>query len=240
MKYGLFSDIHGNLEALQAVLDALRKEGVDNYICLGDIVGYGANPRECLKLIKDLNSSTIAGNHDYAAVNLTDLDYFNSYAKEAVLWTQNQLEEVDRDFLAGLKLVHHFPSFTIVHATLRVPEEWNYILSTYEARQNFQLLTPSLLFVGHSHVPLVFEGNANYRYYFREVVNLEEGKKYIINIGSVGQPRDGNPQASFALCDTESHTVQIRRVEYNVTGAMRKIVEAGLPKDLAWRLSRGE
>lgn len=240
MRYGLFSDIHGNLEALRAVLDVLRKEDVDNCICLGDIVGYGANPRECLKLVRDLNSITIAGNHDYGAVHLTDINYFNPYAKEAVLWTQDQLKAEDREFLTGLKLIHHFPNFTIVHATLNAPEEWNYILSTYEARQNFQLLTTSLLFIGHSHAPIIFEENANYRYYFKEVVNLEEGRKYIINIGSIGQPRDGDPRASFALYDTESHTVHIRRVEYNVTGAMKKIVEAGLPKILAWRLSRGE
>ncbi len=240
MKYGLFSDIHGNLEALRAVLDALKGEGVDKYICLGDIVGYGANPRECLKLIKDLNPLAIAGNHDYAVVNLTDLSYFNSNAKEAILWTQNQLKEKEKKFLSALKLVHNFPNFTIVHATLKAPEEWRYILSTYEARENFQLLTTPLLFAGHSHIPIVFEGNAHYRYDFRKTVNLEEGRKYIINIGSVGQPRDGDSRASFALYDTESHMVHIRRVEYDINGAMRKIIEAGLPKILAWRLSQGE
>ncbi len=240
MRYGLLSDIHGNLEALRTVLDVLRKEDVDNYICLGDIVGYGANPRECLKLIQDLNPVCIAGNHDYAAVHLTDINYFNPHAKEAVLWTQNQLQDKDKKFLTGLKLVHHFPAFTIVHATLKVPEEWNHILTTYTARQNFQLLTTSLLFVGHSHKPIIFEGDTAYRYYFRETVKLEEERKYIINIGSAGQPRDGDPRAAFALYDTETNIVQIKRVEYDVTMAMRKIVEAGLPDALAWRLSRGE
>ncbi len=240
MRYGLFSDIHGNLEALRVVLDALYKEDVDAYICTGDIVGYGANPRECLGLIKDLNPMAIAGNHDYGVVGLTDLSYFNPSAKEAVLWARNQLGEEDKKFLAGLKLIQNFPDFTLVHATLKAAGEWNYIFSTYEARQNFQLLTTSLLFVGHSHVPIVFEGNGQYRYYFREVVNLEEGRKYIINIGSVGQPRDGDPRASFAVYDTESQIVRVKRIEYDVTRAMRKIIEAGLPETLAWRLSRGE
>lgn len=240
MRYGLFSDIHGNLEALRAVADALREEGVDNYICIGDIVGYGANPRECIELIKDLNPITVAGNHDYGAVNLTDLSYFNSDAKEAILWTQGQLDQEGKEFLSGLRLVHNFPDFTIVHATLKAPEEWNYILSTYDAHQNFQLFATPLLFIGHSHTPIVFGGNANYRYYFREVIDLEKERKYIINIGSVGQPRDGDPRASFVLYDTESRLVQVKRVEYNIPGAMKKIIEAGLPKTLAWRLSRGE
>ncbi|MCD5397871.1 metallophosphatase family protein [candidate division NPL-UPA2 bacterium] len=239
MRYGLFSDIHGNLEALQAVLDALRKEDIDNYICLGDIVGYGANPRECLELIEDLNPVAIAGNHDYAAVKLTNINYFNSDAKEAILWTQNQLKEKEKKFLNALRLVHNFPDFTIVHATLKAPEEWRYILSTYEAKESFQLLTVPLLFTGHSHVPIVFEGNARYRYDFRKTVNLEEGRKYIINIGSVGQPRDGDPRASFALYDTESRLVEVKRVEYNIPETMKKIIEAGLPRMLAWRLSQG-
>lgn len=240
MRYGLFSDIHSNLEALQAVLAALRKEDIDRYVCLGDIVGYGANPRECIELIKNLNSITIAGNHDYAVVHLTDIKHFNSNAKEAILWTQKQLEEEEKKFLSTLQLVHSFPDFTIVHATLKKPEEWNYIFSTYEARENFQLLTTPLLFVGHSHVPIIFEGNTHYRYNFREVVNLEEGRKYIINIGSVGQPRDGDRRASCALYDTESRLVEVKRVEYNIPEAMKKIIEAGLPEILARRLSRGK
>ena len=240
MRYGVLSDIHGNLEALRAVLDALREEDVDSYVCLGDIVGYGANPRECLELIRRLDPATVAGNHDYGVAGLTEISYFNSDAREAVLWTQNQLEEKDKKFLAELEPVHNFPGFTIVHATLKAPEEWNYILSTYEAHQNFQLLTTCLLFVGHSHVPIIFEKNAGCRYYTRETVNLEEGRKYIINVGSVGQPRDGDPRASFALYDTESQVVRVRRVEYNITGAMKKIVESGLPEKLAWRLSLGE
>ncbi|NOX96893.1 MAG: metallophosphoesterase family protein [Nitrospirae bacterium] len=240
MRYGLFSDVHGNLEALQAVLGVLKREDVDNYICLGDIIGYGASPRECIKLIKDLNPIVIAGNHDYAAVHLTDISYFNTYAKEVILWTQNQLQDEDREYLTGLKLVHNLPDFTLVHATLRRPEKWNYIFSTYDAQQNFQMLTTSLLFIGHSHVPIIFEENTPCRYYFKETVKFEEGRKYIINIGSVGQPRDGDPRASFALYDTESRIIQIKRVEYDVTGAMRKIAEAGLSKVLAWRLSRGE
>ncbi len=240
MRYALLSDVHGNLEAFQAVLRVLKEEGPDCYICIGDIIGYGANPRECIKLVKDLGCLTIAGNHDWAAVDLTSIDYFNPYAKEAVLWTRNQLSQEDRDFLKGLELVRKLPGFTIVHATLKAPEEWSYIFSNSDARQNFQLLSNCLLFVGHSHVPIIFEGNGGYPYHFNREVNLEEGQKYIINIGSVGQPRDGDPRAAFSIYDTGSNRVEIRRVEYNVEEAMRKIVEANLPPVLAWRLREGE
>ncbi len=179
MRYALLSDVHGNLEAFQAVLRVLKEEGPDCYICIGDIVGYGANPRECIKLVKDLGCLTIAGNHDWAAVDLTSIDYFNPYAKEAVLWTRSQLSQEDRDFLKGFELVREPDGFTIAHATLKAPEEWNYIFSTSDARQNFQLLSNCLLFVGHSHVPIVFEENGGCRHYFRREVNLQEGRKYI-------------------------------------------------------------
>lgn len=240
MRFALFADIHGNLEAFQAVLESLRGERIDRHICVGDIVGYGANPRECIKLVKDLSCITIAGNHDWAAVNRTSIDYFNPYAKEAVLWTRNQLSQEDQDFLKGLELIHRFDCFTIVHATLKAPAEWKYIFSTSDALQSFQLLSNPILFVGHSHVPIVFEENGGYRCYFSDEINLEEGRKYIINIGSVGQPRDGDPRASFSIYDTESNQVEIRRVEYNVEETMRKIVEAKLPPVLAWRLREGD
>ncbi|MCK4437397.1 metallophosphoesterase family protein [bacterium] len=240
MRFALFADIHGNLEAFQAVLGALREERIDSYICLGDIVGYGANPGECIELVKDLDCVTIAGNHDWAAVDRTSMDYFNPYAREAVLWTRNQLRQENQDFLKGLELIHRFDCFTIVHATLKAPEKWKYIFSISDALQSFQLLSNPILFVGHSHVPVVFEENGGYRYYFSQEVDLEEGRKYIINIGSVGQPRDRDPRATFCLYDTESHQVKIRRVEYNVEEAMRKIVEANLPPVLAWRLKDGE
>lgn len=240
MRFALFADIHGNLEAFRAVLGTLQNGRIDRHICVGDIVGYGANPGECIKLVKDLDCLAVAGNHDWAAVDLASIDYFNPYAKEAVLWTRSQLSQEDRDFLKGLELVREPHGFTIVHATLKAPEEWNYIFSASDAHENFQLLSNCLLFVGHSHVPIIFEENGGYRYHFGRKVNLKEGQKYIINIGSVGQPRDGDPRASFFIYDTESRQVELRRVEYNVDEAMRKIVEANLPPVLAWRLREGE
>ncbi|MBU3933542.1 metallophosphatase family protein [bacterium] len=240
MRWGIFCDIHANLEALDAVLAALAGERIDRYLCLGDIVGYGANPRECIAEIKKIDAPTIAGNHDWAAVGLFDIAYFNPAAKAAVLWTRQNLAYEDKEFLKNLDLIHREEELTLVHASLQNPGQFEYILDISSAARTFELLRTRLCFIGHSHAPLIFikEGE-NYSFTFQAKVKLKASRMYIINAGSVGQPRDADPRASYVVYDSESEDVEIKRVPYDVQKAQEKIIKAGLPTTLAERLAAG-
>ncbi len=242
LRYGIIADIHSNLEALQSVLAALRERGVDEYICAGDIVGYGADPGACIKKIREVCQVIVGGNHDHAAVDLLDTEYFNPEAKKAVLWTRRQLNEEEKTFLKGLKLTAVRDGFLVVHGTPLVPKEWNYINSTFDAYRNFKAFEEKICFVGHSHSPVIF--TLNTREHLCEhtsdaKIPIFDEYRYIVNVGSVGQPRDGNPMASFAVYDTSLRQVEIVRVEYDIKSARRKIVEAGRPEGLALRLVAG-
>lgn len=241
MKYGLIADIHGNLEALQVVLAELRGEGIDQYICLGDVVGYGADPNECLELVKSLEPVIVAGNHDWASVSKTDISYFNPSAREAVGWTSNQLTKENVDYLRNLKLIEEFKNFVVVHSTLVSPQAWGYILTISDAKANFAHQTRQLCFIGHSHQPVIVmeDGDGNCGVLPGFSLELAQGRRYIVNIGSVGQPRDGDPRAAFALYDTPSGQVEIKRVEYDIKLTQDKIIRAGLPRNLALRLEYG-
>jgi len=223
MKYGVFSDIHSNLEALEAVLEALKKEKVDRYLCVGDIVGYAANPRECLKIVKDLNCPAVCGNHDRAVTDLLDYSSFNDAARAAVEWTKGNLNDREKDYLRGLPFTYEEGQITMVHGSLDRPEEFEYLLDEEAAVRTIKLCKTKICFVGHTHQP--FE-------YYR-------GMKFLVNVGSVGQPRDGDPRAAYCVFDSESDKVRIKRVEYDVRSAMDKIIAAGLPEYLATRLSEG-
>ncbi len=242
MKYGIIADIHSNLEALKSVLKALKDKGVDEYICAGDIVGYGADPEVCMQIVREVCNVTVAGNHDHGAIGLLNLDYFNPEAKKAILWTEEQLNEEERTYLKNLELIQKAGDSLVVHATPLSPQEWNYINSTFTANQNFKEFEEKVCFVGHSHIPVVFsmdidEGRCKYA--FDTKIHIADGQRYIINVGSVGQPRDKNPLASFAVYDTGTSEVEIYRVEYDVETAQKKIIDAGLPRGLAFRLSSG-
>lgn len=240
MRWGIFADIHGNLEALNTVLTALGKECIDKYLCLGDIVGYGASPGECISEIKKINPVTIAGNHDWAAVNLFNTSYFNPHAKAAVLWTQQFLSYEDKQFLKRLELVYQKDELTLVHGSLDNPEQFEYIFDTSSARQTFELLHTGICFIGHTHTPVIFikEGE-DYGYSFQARLKLNIRQTYIVNAGSVGQPRDGNPQASYVVYDSERGELQIKRIAYDIQKAQKKIIQAGLPRNLAERLEIG-
>ncbi len=239
MRYGVIADIHSNLEALESVLSALGGENIDKYICCGDIVGYGADPGGCIRLLRECTSQIVAGNHDYAAVGLTDIKNFNPSAQEAVRWTQEQLTQSETEFLSNLPLFLIVDGLFVVHATPFQPEKWEYIRTTYDAFRSFKAFSESLCFVGHSHTPVTFISNKSLSFSFDEEVNVEENRRYIVNVGSVGQPRDGSPSACFAVYDTDSGALQLKRVEYDIKGAQKKIIEAGLPGFLARRLEDG-
>ena len=241
MRYGIFADIHSNLEALEKVLDAYKNESIDQYLCLGDVVGYAANPVECIEKIESLAIVAIAGNHDWAAVNLFSIDYFNPLAREAIFWTKRNLDDKSRCFLESLKLTYKNEALTLVHGTLNNPQDFNYMADGYSAEETFRLLETNICFIGHTHVAGIFTKDKDDRILYREDNELEivAGNKYIINVGSVGQPRDGNSAAVYCIYDTEKKEVQIKRIDYDIGTARKKIVDAGLPEFLGHRLFLG-
>lgn len=247
MKIGLFSDIHGNSEAFERILAALKKEKVKQYVFLGDLVGYGASPKECIVMLKALQKEArchcIAGNHDYAVCGLTKYERYSKLARESIDWTRQELSEAEMKFLAGFPLVEGPAEglpFTIVHANLAAPGEWGYIWDIDDADLSFRLLKTQVCFIGHSHKPIVFTSGKTVDWFISDEIELGIDMQYMINIGSVGQPRDGNPLAAYAVYDSEEGTVRIKRVAYDIKSAQEKILKAGLPRLLADRLAVGK
>lgn len=266
MRYAILSDVHGNLEALSVVLAKCNEVGVDAYISLGDIVGYNANPKECLDIMRSLNLiCAIKGNHDeYAGSNDNVMEGFNPHARAAVIWTKSQLPPEDRAWLASLPMRQTIKGtmITAVHATLDSPDSWGYIFDVHHAADNFAYQFTPLCFIGHSHVPVAFCKKPITQYSERMImeledwehkiipevafrreesfdVNLNAGHKYLLNVGSVGQPRNKDPRASFAIYDSDLKIVTRYCIPYDIAAAQAKIYAAGLPERLATRLDRG-
>jgi len=241
MRYGIISDIHGNLEAFLAVLEDCEKNGVRQHYCIGDIVGYGSNPEECISLIQENNSPCVAGNHDWAVSGKIEITNFNPVAKEAVSWTEKVLMKEHSDYLSNLELVFKHQDFIMVHGTLNQPEEFHYLTDIREAADTFYLMDRSICFIGHTHVPQIYHlENENVSYVKTDYAEINKQSRYIVNIGSVGQPRDGNPDASYCIYDPDLERIEIKRVPYDVKTAQKKIIEAGLPDFLAQRLALGQ
>jgi diadenosine tetraphosphatase ApaH/serine/threonine PP2A family protein phosphatase len=238
VRYAILSDIHGNLEALDAVLgDAAQR--VDTILCLGDIVGYGADPAACVERVADRAHAVVAGNHEHGVTGLLDLGWFNPRARVAAEWTRRRL---DGDHRAWLRpLTFHVDDATLVHASPVHPAEWDYLVSAEDGYEAFAAFATRLCFVGHSHLPGFWSiGSSGPGHEPRgEEIGLERGRRYLVNVGSVGQPRDGDPRAAYAVWDVDAHRVTIRRVPYDLAAARRKILAAGLPRSLAERLSIG-
>jgi diadenosine tetraphosphatase ApaH/serine/threonine PP2A family protein phosphatase len=243
VRYAFLGDIHGNTDALDKVLESVRGSSVDKIVCLGDIVGYGAEPVQCLKIIRDLKCDVIAGNHDWAAVGKISIECFNAYAKAAALWTREQLDQEQKDWLANLPLVLTYEHCAVAHGTFHQPEAFNYIQTVFDAEQSFEALRrlgAGLGFLGHSHVPVGFFDTDPITYTLDTQIPLDGETSTIVNAGSVGQPRDENNRASWALFDTDKREVTINRIEYDIDGAANKIRAAGLPEILAARLYQGK
>jgi predicted phosphodiesterase len=242
MKFGILSDIHGNSEALNAVLGSIEK--VDQFICLGDIIGYGAEPNYCIKIIKKLNCKSIAGNHDFGVIKKVNIEYFNSAAREAILWTSKKIDKDGIKFLLDLnKILAIKDGVFAVHGSPRDPI-WEYIIDNNTARVIFENYIFKIYFIGHSHLAGCFSINKNGKIEYQDFstggyINISNNKRYIINCGSVGQPRDGNPQASYGIYDTDLKKVTIKRVSYPIYLTQKKILDAGLPNILAERLNWG-
>jgi len=237
------ADIHSNLTAFQAVLgDVAARGGVAEIWCLGDVVGYGPDPHQCIELLSQYEHVCVAGNHDWAAINKLDTAYFNPAAAAACHWTAQQLADEDRDYLENLPLTIKKGDFTLVHGSPREPI-WEYLLTVGEAEENLAHFKTKFCLVGHSHVPLVFRCSEGGKCSLSPLSDGEEvalgEARLIINPGGVGQPRDGDPRASYAIYDEETSKVTLHRVAYDIKATQKKMIKQGLPMPLVTRLSYG-
>ena len=250
MRYAVLSDIHSNLEALTATMEALAPERIDSYLCLGDTMGYGADPTGCLIRLRACEPVVVGGNHDLACVGKLDLAWFNDAARAALIWTRDQLSFTDLDWLRRLPLTMTVEPFTLVHSSLRHPERFEYLVDLAQAVDAMAACRTPICLAGHTHLPCFIEYDRTRRRVERILTAPEEltdvtfrhdadAVRYLVNPGSVGQPRDGDPRASFAVIDTERQVLRVHRVRYDVEAAARKIRQAGLPEFLADRLAIG-
>ena len=245
MRIGILGDIHSNLEALTAVVRAMRAEGVDHWVQVGDIVGYGPDPCACLDIVRDLKATVCIGNHDAAVVRLLETDYFNAYARMAIEWTQTQLPARDLSYLRNLpvSVSRRDIDYTVVHGSLYMPEQFGYVLTTVEAIESMRHQETLMCFVGHSHVPAIYvmsEDDPSIRAVTPPFeLNTGGASRILVNVGSVGQPRDENRDAAYAIWDTDTGELAIRRTPYDIQKVQEKIRAAGLPGVLADRLAIG-
>lgn len=242
LRIGIYSDVHANIEALDAVLEALDKEKVDRTLCLGDLVGYGPDPNACVEKVMRNADEILAGNHDQAAVGLVPLSDFNDNAAEALEWTCRILSDQAAEFLCRLPLTVREGELTAVHATPDAPQEWNYILKKSDIIRNLTVQETPLCFFGHSHIPMAFIRDGEGHIIIREAndIRFQKGWKYLVNVGSVGQPRDGDPRAAYGILDTEADTFQLKRQTYPVDRVQKKMIDENLPEALIQRLAVGQ
>jgi len=243
MRIALLADIHSNLEALLQVKKEIEAFSPDRVICLGDIIGYGAKPSECIQIVRENSWLTVAGNHEYGVLGKKELSFFNPYAREAILWTKEKLSELDRLFLAKLDLIYKEEKFIGVHSSLYEPSEFHYLDNYSYIFRDFQILEKvgfRISFVAHTHISFVFiyKGGNLYRDYSSQI-EINPKNSYLINVGSVGQPRDRDPRACFCFLDLDKKIVKFQRLEYNIKKTQQEIKSAGLPLILAKRLEEG-
>jgi diadenosine tetraphosphatase ApaH/serine/threonine PP2A family protein phosphatase len=238
VRYGVFGDIHSSIDAFRAVVAALERARVGGYLCLGDLVGYGPDARECLALTRELDPVLIAGNHDWAVAGRLGLEYFNTQAQAAVLWTRRALSREDIAWLGGLPLVQVVDDITLAHGTVHHPETFDYMQTPYDAHLSFEQLDTRTAFVGHSHIPVTFFDGLPITYSVE--ARIEFGDRICIaNPGSVGQPRDEDPRAAYAIFDARTRVFEIHRVAYDIDATVGRILRAGLPPLLGERLRVG-
>ena len=241
MLYGIYSDIHANLPALEVVLESMTRMGVERRVCLGDIVGYGANPYECVAKVKENADVCILGNHDSVAIEWDSDVGFNPFAKTAIQWTQQALSEESKEYLRSLPYMYEENDICFVHASPMSPADWIYVTDLEDALDAFDHFGERSCFVGHTHTPVIVamrDGEIpkviETGYY-----ELEEGERLLVNVGSVGQPRDRDSRASYCLFDTEKMSVRLVRLEYDIAKTQQTMREAGMPAFLVDRLELG-
>jgi predicted phosphodiesterase len=228
MKYAIIADIHANLEALQAVLQDVEAQRCTHIVCLGDIVGYCASPKECLDIIRGLRIPCVKGNHDEYCSTISPVIGFNPQAAKVIEWTRRQLTPDDQSWLKNLPLVETVAGFTMVHATLDGPERWGYVFDKLAAAASFTYQSTSVCFFGHTHVPVAFIRDSVVRGGTYSKFKVEPNRKYFVNVGGVGQSRDGVAKATYVIYDLDEQSIELRRLDYNIPEAKRKIEAAGL------------
>lgn len=240
MLYGIFGDIHSNFEALTVILDFFNTKQIEKYLCVGDIVGYGPNPNECVNIMKKLSPlKIVVGNHDRAACGLKDITWFNEYAQKAIIWTRQILTQENQIYLSELPKIITFQDICLVHGSPRDPLD-EYLLTREQYQENLTYLTTPFTFIGHSHIPFIFGTNSTYLMRETRSVIISKQEKYIINPGAAGQPRDGNNKASCALYDTVSDKLDFLRLDYDIHTTQKKMRVAKLPAYLIERLQWGK
>ena len=243
MRYGVLGDIHSNLTALTAVLDSLSRERVDRLLSVGDVVGYGAAPHDCIALLREADAVVVMGNHDAACIDRLDTRYFNAYAKEAVHWTKSVLTQDERSWLDALPLTQHLEHCSVAHGTLYRPELFDYIQSPQDADPSLDIMPLPVCFVGHTHVPVTLmrlrDDPHRTAYTTDCVIDTDDAHRALVNVGSVGQPRDEDPRTGYAIYDSETGRVEIHRLEYDIEREAARIRSVGLPEMLADRLFLG-
>ena len=239
MRFAIFGDIHANQHALNAVMADAKSQRCTHWVCLGDVVGYNAFPKECIAMIRKLECPVVKGNHDEQASMLGDQEGFNPLAGEAINWTRDQLSRDEKEWLRSLRLQRQVRDFTIVHATLDTPHKWSYVFNQLDAAASFNYQQTAICFIGHTHAPKAYVRDGSVRTIPLDLLPILPGKKYLINVGSVGQPRDGDWRSAYGIYDTATNEVQLRRIEYDLAAAQEAILQAGLPRKLAERLAVG-
>jgi predicted phosphodiesterase len=240
MHYAILSDVHANLEALDAVLRDVDKRKIENLFFLGDAVGYGPNPNECIEVLVERCKILLAGNHDWGVLGRTGITYFNEFARIAITWTQSVLTEENRRTLLSfpVKKEKKGEDMLLVHSTPKDPEEWHYLLTLWDAEINFHYFENKSCFLGHSHYPFIIERLPSGELVtYKEAAHIGKTERYIMNVGSVGQPRDGDPRACYAVINDEK--MEVVRVSYDIETVQKKMINERLPLFLIERLSKG-
>jgi predicted phosphodiesterase len=240
MRYAVFSDVHSNLEALTAAIADIEQRKIEDIMFLGDAVGYGPDPNECIDILVERCKILLAGNHDWGVIGRTDINYFNEYARYAIEWTKAVLTEKNNNILKSLPVQKESRGKDIlfVHSTPKEPEEWHYLLTLWDAEMNFHYFDNKFCFLGHSHQPFIIERLPSGELIsYRDAARIKKSSRYIINVGSVGQPRDGDPRISYAIIDGKN--IEIIRVPYDIERVQGKMRKAHLPSVLIERLSVG-
>ena len=239
--FAVLGDIHSNLDALNVVLEDCRSQGVTDFLCTGDVVGYNACPHECMDIIRELGCPVVVGNHDFYVASQQNLDDCNPAAAAVVEWTRRQLSEDELSWLRVLPFTRTQMGITLVHSTMDNPENFGYVFDNLQAEANFLNQKTPVCFHGHTHCPMIYEKSMNGVFRIdAQDFTLPMGRKYFINVGSVGQPRDGDPRATYVIFDPKERTVRYRRLAYDIEAAQERIRLAGLPERLAARLAVGQ
>jgi predicted phosphodiesterase len=239
MKIAIISDIHSNLQALEVCMDYIDKTaGIEYIAVLGDIVGYGPDPSGCIALVREKTEFSILGNHDSAVAGITDISYFNTVARDAVIWTKDRLSVEELEYLKSLPYTVRKDGLFFVHSSPGEPDAWKYIFCYDDASDEFDNFNEKICFIGHSHLPGIY-GKNGILSHTDGAVELNPDENYIINVGSIGQPRDGDPRSSFAIYDFDNSEIEIIRLEYNTLDVRKSIIDNGLPEFLGDRLIRG-